>query len=53
MEEYITLRYPEREFTVNFPVEMDDGSIQVFTGIGSNIIVLEVPTREEFDFILM
>lgn len=32
MEEYITLRYPEREFTVNFPVEMDDCSIQVFTG---------------------
>ncbi|HHW70504.1 MAG TPA: Glu/Leu/Phe/Val dehydrogenase [Clostridiales bacterium] len=32
IEEYITLRYPEREFTVNFPVEMDDGSTQVFTG---------------------
>ena len=26
------LRCPERELTVNFPVEMDDGSITVFTG---------------------
>lgn len=26
------LRVPQRELTVNFPVRMDDGSIQVFTG---------------------
>jgi glutamate dehydrogenase (NAD(P)+) len=26
------LRSPRREFTVNFPVRMDDGSIKVFTG---------------------
>ncbi|HYM16479.1 MAG TPA: Glu/Leu/Phe/Val dehydrogenase [Dehalococcoidia bacterium] len=26
------LRRPKREFTVNFPVQMDDGSIRVFTG---------------------
>ena len=26
------LRKPERELTVNFPVKMDDGSVQVFTG---------------------
>ncbi len=26
------LRVPRREFTVNFPVHMDDGSVQVFTG---------------------
>jgi len=26
------LRYCNREFTVNFPVHMDDGSIRVFTG---------------------
>lgn len=32
MEDYITLRYPEREFTVNFPVEMDDGRTEIFTG---------------------
>ncbi len=26
------LRYPRREFTVNFPVRRDDGSVEVFTG---------------------
>jgi glutamate dehydrogenase (NAD(P)+) len=26
------LRYCQREVTVNFPVEMDDGSVEVFTG---------------------
>jgi glutamate dehydrogenase (NAD(P)+) len=26
------LRVPKRELTVNFPVEMDDGSVHVFTG---------------------
>jgi len=26
------LRYPKRELTVNFPVEMDDGSVKMFTG---------------------
>jgi glutamate dehydrogenase (NAD(P)+) len=26
------LRYPRREFTVNFPVRMDDGHIRIFTG---------------------
>lgn len=26
------LRLPKRELTVNFPVEMDDGSVRVFTG---------------------
>jgi len=26
------LRVPKRELTVNFPVEMDDDSVQVFTG---------------------
>ncbi|MEA2531551.1 MAG: glutamate dehydrogenase, partial [Thermomicrobiales bacterium] len=26
------LRHCQRELTVNFPVEMDDGSVQVFTG---------------------
>lgn len=32
LEDYVTLRYPEREFTVNFPVEMDDGRTEIFTG---------------------
>ena len=26
------LKHPKREFTVHFPVEMDDGTVQVFTG---------------------
>ena len=26
------LRYPRREFTVNFPVRRDDGSVEMFTG---------------------
>ena len=26
------LREPRRELTVHFPVEMDDGTVQVFTG---------------------
>jgi len=29
---YIAVRYPERELKVSIPVEMDDGSIQVFEG---------------------
>lgn len=32
INDYITLRYPERELTVSVPVEMDDGSTRVFTG---------------------
>ncbi len=27
------LREPRRELTVHFPVHMDDGSVQVFTGL--------------------
>lgn len=30
--DYVALRYPERELTVAIPVEMDDGSLKVFTG---------------------
>jgi glutamate dehydrogenase (NAD(P)+) len=26
------LRYPRREFTVNFPVQRDDGRVEIFTG---------------------
>lgn len=26
------LKYPERELTVHFPVQMDDGSVRIFTG---------------------
>jgi len=31
-DDYETLRHPERELTVYIPVEMDNGSIQVFKG---------------------
>jgi len=30
--DYVTLKYPERELKVSIPVEMDDGSIRVFEG---------------------
>ncbi len=30
--DYAVLKYPERELKVSFPVEMDDGSVQVFEG---------------------
>lgn len=30
--EYITIKYPERELKVSVPIEMDDGSIRVFEG---------------------
>jgi glutamate dehydrogenase/leucine dehydrogenase len=30
--DYVTLRYPERELTVSIPVVMDDGRTEVFTG---------------------
>lgn len=31
-EEYITLKYPERELIVSIPVKMDNGEIKVFEG---------------------
>jgi glutamate dehydrogenase (NAD(P)+) len=31
-DDYIVLKYPERELKVSIPVEMDDGSIRVFEG---------------------
>jgi len=32
LNDYVALRYPERVLTVAVPVEMDDGSLNVFTG---------------------
>lgn len=32
MNDYVALRYAERELTVSIPVEMDNGDIEVFTG---------------------
>lgn len=31
-DDYIQLKYPERELQVSVPVRMDDGSIKVFEG---------------------
>ncbi len=31
-QDYLRLKYPEREMKVSIPVEMDDGSMQVFEG---------------------
>jgi glutamate dehydrogenase (NAD(P)+) len=32
LNDYGTLRFPERELTVSVPVEMDDGSLKIFKG---------------------
>ena len=32
LNDYNALRYPERELTVAIPVEMDDGTLKIFTG---------------------
>jgi glutamate dehydrogenase (NAD(P)+) len=32
MNDYIALRYPERELKVSIPVEMDDGTLRIFEG---------------------
>ena len=39
------LRVPKRELTVNFPVEMDDGSVQVFTGYRVHHNIALGPTK--------
>ncbi|NLW54290.1 MAG: glutamate dehydrogenase, partial [Clostridiaceae bacterium] len=31
-QDYLRLKYPEREMKVSIPVEMDDGSLQIFEG---------------------
>ncbi len=31
-EDYVTLKYPERELKVSLPIRMDDGSVKVFEG---------------------
>ncbi|MSP14511.1 MAG: Glu/Leu/Phe/Val dehydrogenase [Chloroflexi bacterium] len=39
------LHYPQRELTVNFPVKMDDGSVEVFTGYRVHHSTLRGPTK--------
>jgi glutamate dehydrogenase (NAD(P)+) len=40
-----SLRMPERELTVNFPVKMDDGSIRIFTGHRVQHSAVRGPTK--------
>jgi len=39
------LRVPRRELTVNFPVRMDDGSVQIFTGYRVHHSTARGPTK--------
>src|SRR5207249_10514129 len=39
------LAYPKREFTVNFPVKMDDGSVRIFTGCRWHHSTVPAPTK--------
>lgn len=39
------LAYPHRELTVNFPVEMDDGSVRIFTGYRVHHSTVLGPTK--------
>ncbi|MBI3760867.1 MAG: Glu/Leu/Phe/Val dehydrogenase [Chloroflexi bacterium] len=40
-----SLRYPKRELTVNFPVKMDNGEINVFTGYRVHHSTVRGPTK--------
>jgi len=42
------LRVPQREWTVRFPVELDDGSTQVFTGYRVHHNVSRGPAKGAF-----
>jgi len=39
------LRHPQRELTVNFPVEMDDGRLEIFTGYRVHHSTVLGPTK--------
>ena len=39
------MRVPKRELTVNFPVEMDDGRIEIFTGFRVHHSTVKGPTK--------
>jgi glutamate dehydrogenase (NAD(P)+) len=39
------LRYPKRELTTNFPVEMDNGSVRIFTGYRVHHNTARGPTK--------
>ena len=42
------LRYPSREIIVHIPVQMDDGSIEVFTGYRVQHSIARGPGRAEY-----
>lgn len=42
---YDMLRYPKRELIVNFPVKMDDDSVQIFTGYRVHHSTVRGPTK--------
>lgn len=42
---YEMMRHPKRELTVNFPVRMDDGSVQIFTGYRVHHSTVRGPTK--------
>ena len=39
------LRHPQRELTVNFPVEMDDGRLEIYTGYRVHHSTILGPTK--------
>jgi len=39
------MRIPKRELTVNFPVEMDDGRIEMYTGYRVHHSTVRGPTK--------
>jgi len=45
------LRHPTKIQEVTVPVERDDGTVEVFTGIEHSTIAFAVPTREDSAFI--
>ena len=49
--EYERAKYPERETVVHFPVEMDDGSVRIFTGFRVQHSTARGPAKAVSDII--
>ena len=43
--DYIALKYPERELAVSIPIKMDDGTIRVFRGYRVHHSTLKGPCK--------
>ena len=52
-DDYVPLRYPERELTVSIPVEMDDGHVKVFTGYRVQHSSVRVRAKEDYVILQM